>query len=95
MSELGCRDEQLDHMHVRLSEPRIFFWPMSLALLIDMALREFPDQDSTRFREDSYWRGLIRKQETLVLRPFFEKCLAVIKNTRGENQTLADAFYVQ
>jgi hypothetical protein len=81
-------------MHTWLSEPRIFFWPMSLALLIDMALHEFPDQDSAKFRSDSYWRGLVRKQEKLILRPFYEKCVEVIRDTKEENRTLADAFYV-
>ena len=75
-------------MHPWLSEPRILFWPMSLALLIDMALHEFPDQDSARFRGESHWRGLVRSQEALVLRPFCEKCIQVIKDTREENRTL-------
>lgn len=94
MTTVGCRATQLDQMHPWLSEPRIFFWPMSLALLIDMALHEFPDQGSAKFRADNYWRGLVRRQEALVLRPFYEKCVAVITNTGGKNQTLADAFYV-
>lgn len=94
MATVGCRSTQLEQMHPWLSEPRIFFWPMSLGLLIDMALREFPDQDSAKFRSDSYWRGIIRKQEALVLHPFYEKCTEIIKDTKGANQTLADAFYV-
>jgi hypothetical protein len=94
MTTVGCRSTQLDQMHPWLSEPRIFFWPMSLGLLIDMALHEFPDSDSAKFRSDSYWRGLVRKQEALVLRPFYEKCVEVIKNNKGANQTLADAFYI-
>jgi hypothetical protein len=94
MTTVGCRATQLDQMHPWLSEPRIFFWPMSLALLIDMALHEFPDQDSAKFRADSYWRSLVHKQEALVLRPFYEKCVEVIKDSKGENRTLADAFYI-
>jgi len=95
MASVGCRTAQLEKMHPWLSEPRIFFWPMSLALLIDMALHEFPDQDSAKFRSDSYWRGLVRKQEALVLRPFYQKCVDVITDTKGENRTLADAFYLK
>ena len=68
-------------MHPWLSEPRIFFWPMSLALLIDMALHEFPDQNSAKFRAENYWRGLVRRQEALVLRPFYEKCVEVIRDS--------------
>jgi hypothetical protein len=94
MAEIGCRASQLDQMHPWLSEPRIFFWPMSLALLIDMALHEFPDQGSAKFRADSYWRGLVRRQEALVLQPFYKKCIEIIVDNKGENRTLADAFYV-
>ncbi len=94
MATIGCRETQLGQMHPWLSEPRIFFWPMSLALLIDMTLHEFPDQGSAKFRADSYWRGLVRSQEALVLRPFYEKCIEIIVDRNGENRTLADAFYV-
>jgi hypothetical protein len=66
---------------------------MSLGLLIDMALHEFPDQASLKFREDTYWRGLVRDQEQLILQPFYEQCVAVIKNANHDNLTLADAFY--
>jgi hypothetical protein len=94
MAALGCRETQLEQMHPWLSEPRILFWPMSLALLIDMALHEFPDQRSARFRADSYWRGLVHNQEEMMLRPFFEKCVEVIVNGAGGSRTLSDAFYV-
>jgi hypothetical protein len=67
---------------------------MSLALLIDMVLHEFPDERSAKFRKNPDWRGLIRKQEALVLRDFCQKCVDVIDNTRGKNQTLAEEFYV-
>lgn len=94
MATLGCREAQLEQMHPWLSEPRILFWPMSLALLIDMALHEFPDQRSARFRADNYWRGLVHSQEDLLLRPFCEKCVDVIVHGESGRRTLADAFYV-
>lgn len=94
MAAIGCRETQLDQMHPWLSEPRIFFWPMSLALLVDMALHEFPDARSAKFRASNEWRGIIRTHEALVLRPFYEKCVQVITDTKGKNRTLADEFYV-
>ena len=94
MATAGCLQTQLDQMHPSLSQPRIFFWPMSLALLIDMTLHEFPDPRSANFRASSEWRGLVRKQEALVLQPFYQKCVDVIVDRRGKNQTLADEFYV-
>ncbi len=92
MKTMGCRETQLDQMHPWLSEPRIFFWPMSLALLIDMALHEFPGEHSNKFRAKPEWRGLVRNQEALVLKPFYKKCVEVIVDTRHNNETLAEAF---
>lgn len=94
MATMGCRETQLDQMHPWLSEPRIFFWPMSLALLIDMALHEFPDPRSVKFRASNEWRGIVREHEALVLRRFHEKCVQVITDTGDKNRTLADEFYV-
>jgi hypothetical protein len=94
MTEMGCRETQLDQMHPWLSEPRIFFWPMSLGLLIDMALSEFAQQHSARFRATPEWRGLVRKQEDLVLRPFYEKCVRIIANNDKKGRTLVEEFAV-
>ena len=91
---MGCQEAQLVQMHASLSEPRVFFWPMSLALLVDLAFHEFPDPRSANFRASSEWRGIIRAHEALVLQPFYEKCAQVIANTKGNNRTLADEFYV-
>lgn len=94
MARMGCRQTQLDQMFPWLSEPRIFFWPMSLALLIDMAFREFPDRRSVNFRESNEWRGIVRRHENLILRPFYEKCVEVIIDNKRNNRTLAEEFYV-
>jgi hypothetical protein len=93
MSEIGLRTAQLDQLHPRLSEPRIFYTPMSLALMLDMSLREFPDAESMKFRSTGEWRGIVHEHESLMLRPFFENCLDVIDQS-GPIQTLADGFYL-
>jgi hypothetical protein len=94
MRNIGLTDAQLLSLHPVLSEPRIFFWPMSLTLLLDMALHEFPDAESTKFRAKTEWRHLVRESEQLVQRPFHQKCVEII--TAGENSDLilADRFYV-
>ena len=94
METIGCVTAQLEELHPWLSEPRISYWPMSLALLIDMALHEFPDQRSVKFRADSHWRGLVHHQEDLLLKPFYRKCIEVIEFGSGKNRILADVFYV-
>ncbi len=94
MSQMGVRPGQLLPMNPWLSEPRILAWPMSLALLLDMALREFPNAKSERFRAMPEWRKIVRDHESLLLLPFLEQCTKVIKNTSGCRQTLSDAMYV-
>jgi hypothetical protein len=93
MREIGLRTTQLDQLHPGLSEPRVFYMPMSLALMLDMSLREFPDAASAKFRSTGEWRGIVHEHESLVLRLFFEKCVSIIGGT-GRIQTLADGFYV-
>jgi hypothetical protein len=94
MRTMGCREAQLDKMYPWLSEPRILFWPMSLALLMDMALREFPDERSIGFRESGEWKNVIREHEALVLQRFCKKCVDLIDGVHGNRLTLSDAFYV-
>jgi hypothetical protein len=94
MKELGIRETQLDQLHPWLSEPRVFHAPMSLALMLDMSLGEFPDAESVKFRSAPEWKGIIREHETLVLRPFLERCLELIKQS-GPIETVTDGFYIK
>lgn len=91
---LGYRPEHLKHMHFELSEPRVFFWPMSLALLVDLALREFAESSSYEFRQGQDWKSVVRNDEILFLRKFHEKCLGVIDSGASNRPTLSESFYV-
>jgi hypothetical protein len=74
LKEKGIRD---DHLEPSLSEPRLCCAPTTLALLTDFLLREFGgDRVSylTKLSKDVYWRGLIRDNEELVLKPYFKAC---------------------
>jgi hypothetical protein len=90
----GCTDNQLHNLHPWLSEPRVFFWPMSLALLLDMVFREFPNDKATNFRSASEWRNVIRENESLLLTRFHAKCSDIVSNRLRDNKILADEFYV-
>ena len=90
LSTLGYAKQQMEPMHPWLSEPRIPYWPMSLALIVDLAFREFPSEAGSKFREKSEWQSIIRKNEALLLANFYSHCLAVI-GARG--RTLAESFY--
>jgi hypothetical protein len=94
MRTLGLRKEQLNQLHPWLSEPRLLYPPMSLALMLDMSLREFPDPASAKFRSTGEWRSIVHEHESAMLRPFFQKCVEVIDSKTGPMQTLVDQFYV-
>ena len=91
LTDLGCTQEQLHEMHSWLSEPRILYWPMSLALIVDLTFREFPSDAGRRFRTDPRWQSIVRNNEALLLCKFHNCCLNIIK---GDKQTLAEVLYL-
>lgn len=96
---LGFRDAQTRDFQSQLSEPRVQFSPMSLALIFDMIFREFPDQETTVFRSSREWVQIVRNHEDAVLRPYYQKCLDTIGENRAAAlnspfQTLSDIFYI-
>jgi hypothetical protein len=95
MKRSGYPEYQLRQMHSKLSEPRLFFWPMSLAPLLDIAFREFPDNRSRNFRATKEWRGLLHESERLIMRPFFAKCVNLVDNPGPTFSTLSEAFYIK
>jgi hypothetical protein len=94
LETLGYKKDQLKTLHMHLSEPRIFLGPMSLALLLDMIFREFPDNKSIKFIESPEWKNVIRANEKLLLSPFHQICLNIINSNEKPRKTLADEFYV-
>jgi hypothetical protein len=82
-----------EHLFVWLDEPRIYFMPMSLALLINLILKEFPDENNTKIRESGEWRGLIRRNEDLLIKPYCDVCHAFIKGRKGSELFINDFCY--
>jgi hypothetical protein len=85
VSECGYSDECL-------SEPRILFFPMSLSLLLNMLFNEFPSDQTDKIKEEAQWRELIRKDEDLLLFPYFEKCFH-FKDRRDKRLFTGDFCY--
>lgn len=74
---LNSNELKSDHMDSWLSEPRIFFTPMSFALLLNLIFKEFHDPADGNFykiREDKYWRSIVIENENLFLKPYYESC---------------------
>jgi len=97
--ELGFRDSQTKDFQSQLSEPRVQFCPMSLALIFDLIFREFPDQETVEFRSSREWIQIVRNHEDAVLLPYYRKCVDTIGENRAavagsRFQTMSDIFYI-
>jgi hypothetical protein len=95
LSEFGY---DISHLSPWLSEPRLPYYPMTLALLVNCVLREFPDGISQDLIERHEWRSLIKKDEELVLAPYYKQCSDFIKKRqdnvyKGIKFLLTNDFY--
>jgi len=90
---LSSLDFECDHMDTWLSEPRLFFMPMSLALLVNIVLKEFPDERTKKIAERCEWRDLIRKNENFLLAPYFRCCNLFLSGNKQEHLFTNDFCY--
>lgn len=73
-----------------LSEPRLFYTPMSLALLLEQVFLEFRDDDTARLKEDSFWKKHVLRSQREILQPYFESCCQKI----SKNERLYSECYI-
>lgn len=57
-----------------LSEPRLPYPPMSLALLLNCVFVEFSTEITIKISEDNKWRELVKTNETRLLEPYYSNC---------------------
>ncbi len=88
---LEAMDIDDNHLDTWLSEPRLCYFPLSLALLINLILKEFPDDKNVELIEHPKWRRLVKKNENLILGPFFKGCQTFFSN--NNNQLFINDFY--
>lgn len=79
----------VDELSPWLSEPRLFYTPMSLALILEQVFLEFPDDTTNKIQKDNSWKGHVRDSQKELLAPFFELCKKKIDN----NECLYAACY--
>ena len=68
IGELGISGSKLDSW---LSLPRLNFYPVNLALLLDTLFCEFRTEETNKVVENSEWRSLIFKNEELLTKNYF------------------------
>jgi hypothetical protein len=91
--QLNILKIQHAHLDSWLSEPRLLSMPMSLALLINIVFKEFPDGNSVKVIERGEWRDLIRKNEKLLLVPYFKSCHNFMNAINNFGKLLTNDFY--
>jgi len=74
MEACGLKDKHVKPLFPWLEGPRIFFWPMTLGLLMNMIFHEFPTEDTDMIKDTQEWHNLVRANERMVLVPFYERC---------------------
>ncbi len=88
---LSALDFDSNHMDEWLSEPRLVFCPMSLALLLNIVLKEFPGAQNDSLVKRSEWRDLIAANEKLFIDPFLESCRAFV-NSKSPTDLFTNDF---
>ena len=82
LTEQGYLQNHVRPLHPWLSEPRIFSTPMSLALLLDLVLHEFPDEPAVLLRSTQEWQALVRRNQALLLHKYYRQCMSTISNKK-------------
>lgn len=95
MQKMGYSSQQLKQLHNKVREPRILFWPMSLALLIDISIREFSNSTLKKFRDSPEWRAIVRRNESEILKPFYDECSRIAGDLTKNRGLLAEQFYLR
>jgi len=80
MKNLGIKDDLIIPLLPKVDGPRIFFWPMTLGLLMNIAFHEFPCDDTEQIRKRGEWQNLVRENEKMVLVPFYQRCAQLAGN---------------
>lgn len=84
------KDKRRNENMKALSYPRIPYCPLSLALFMDMVLRELGGCDAKVFLKSAIWRGVVRKSETMMLLPFL-KCLCA--GNENQDRRFSEMYY--
>jgi hypothetical protein len=88
---LGITNDLMIPLEPQIKGPRIFFNPMTLGLLMNMAFYEFPCDDTEKIRKSGEWQNLVRQNERKILKPFYGKCATLAGR---DNAIFFDEVYV-
>jgi hypothetical protein len=67
-------------LHEKIDVPRFSYHPMDIILLCEFILINFFPRKSRELREKPEWKSLIRKCQTLFVKPYYETCLKYLND---------------
>lgn len=91
MRARGVVDDHVKPLLPKVEQPRIFFTPVTVALLMNMLFYEFRTDDTDEIKRTGEWRNLVRESERVILKPFYNKCADL---TGRDNAIFFDEVYV-
>ncbi len=74
MKQWGIEDKHIQALLPKVKQPRIFFAPVTIGLLMNTLFYEFPTDDTNYIKKERAWLNLIRDNERKILVPFYERC---------------------
>jgi hypothetical protein len=74
LGAIGVTDDLMKELIPAVEGPRIFFGPMTLGLLMNMAFYEFPSDETDAIMERGEWRNLVQENITEILVPYYKRC---------------------
>ena len=83
----------IEHLEKWLSEPRLWYTPVSVALLLHCLFREFRDEVSHKLSQRKEWLELVKANENLVLRPYFQNSFEFFSNKEKKTKLFMDFLY--
>ena len=82
-----------EHLQDWLSVPRIPHFPINLALLLDFIFNEFPSEETKKVSEQSEWRDLIKKNEELLLKPYYSNINQFFSSSHSSSFLFRELVY--
>lgn len=89
LSELNC---DVTGLQPWLSDPRIYFYPTNLALLLDSVFNAFRSNETNQITNRSEWRDLVKENEDFILKPFYQNIHHFINHGHKSNYLIRDYY---
>lgn len=93
LKNLGYTNADILHMQPWLSLPRINYYPVTVALLLNLIFLEFTSETTHRIVENTTWRSIVRENEQAVLKRYHNCCQSFLNKADDKNLFMNEFCY--